>query len=780
MSYWKKIISLFLIALIVAPVTLPAITFAQLTSASAGSTITGCPPGEQPDASGKNCAPVSIPTTTVGSPTSGPCANLSGTALTRCQNAQAANPTLRQFQPNVNISKGNTYGGLSISGVGGAIASCTNVGSFLINGAASLLSHIPFVKKYTAMFSAGSDSNSVATSDEKAQNQLKAQTKISQCLDGVAYAVAKNTLAQVTNKTLNWVNTGLNGNPLYVQNTSSYLNSIKNQQLNSFLGTVQTTDPIFGNALRSAIRQQATGKSDGLLNVALDTPQAQGYNSFMHDFTSGGWNALLNPSYNPIGAFFNATDTLTSNINTSQQTASSEIQRGNGFLDMKHCVETAPLPEGVNAADAAKIGLTVNPECTKWVTDTPGSIIANQVATITTSPTRQLEYANKINEVLGSFFDSFVNSLLQKGLRGSGPANEKLNFGLNAGGDNTVIDTSKGITNEASLAYQSSASGGFNTGDFDISRPQQLHAVIQTQKDFLNRTLDAQIALDRIIPAIGALDYCIPGPNPDFQNGIQSNWQTFMSSIQQANPKDQSTVEKLVGDLPIVGSLIGGIVGLFTGAGSPPALWSANTVLSDKVTGSNLQINRTFYAPRGHSDDLKTSDLTGTLSGAYQTLMDQNNYYNTKGSSFDGSHVGAAFKQAAAGDPDPAYVDGFLQDSYVVTASIIGYNKSAGAIDQQYNQNTTDTQNDIKQLEDIRKKVNTIVATAKARYIAERAAAGDPVNLQCINDAYKIDNSPITGVPQQEPRGTTLSNEEDVMVQHATDSSSYFYTNQIK
>jgi hypothetical protein len=708
----------------------------------------------------------------------GPCSNLYGTAYARCQNAQAASGALQQFHPNVNISNGNTYGGMSISGVGGAIASCTNAGNFLISGAASLLAKSHIDTKIAKAFGFIGGGSAVSTSDQKAQDQLAAQTKISQCLDGVAYAVAKNTLAQVTNKTLNWVNTGLNGNPLYVQNTTSYLNSIKSQQLSSFLGTVQNTDPIFGNALRSAIRQQVSGQSDGLLTVPLNTPQAQNYNSFMNDFTSGGWNALLNPSYNPIGAFFNATDTLTSQIATSQQSATNEIQRGNGFLDMKHCVETAPLPVGVNTADAARIGLTANPECTKWVTDTPGSIIANQVATITTSPTRQLEYANKINEVLGSFFDSFVNSLLSKGLRGSGP-NEKINFGLHAGGNNAVLDTTGGASSPSALGYQS-VTGGVTTGDFDISRPQQLHAILQTQYNFLNRTQDAQIALARVIPAVGALDYCIPGPNPGWQTGTDGNWQTFLGSIQQANPKDPSTVEKIVGSLPVVGGFIDSLVGLFTGSGSAPALWSANGILADKVTGSNVQLTRTFYAPDGHNDGTHTPDLVNSLNTAYQTLLSQYNYYVPKNNTYVGSNVGNAFEQAATGDPDPSYVDGFLQDAYTTTASVVGYNQASTTIDQQYSQNIADTQNDIKQLEAIRKQVNAIVATAKARYITQRATAGDPVNMQCINQAYQIDSSPITSVARQEPSGTALSNEEDAMVQHATQSAVYFYNNQIK
>lgn len=791
MPYWKKIVATFLLVLVITPSLLPGVIFAEnITGVPAGvGSIVTCPPGQQPSTSGKSCVAVPIPPTTIGTATSGPCAGLSGTGLTNCQNSQAAAGTLQQFNPNVNISSGNTYGGVSISGVGGAIASCANVGSFLVNGAAKLLANTAIGKKVKSLFSnvSGSDSGKVQTTDSNTTDQLKTINRTSQCLDGVAYAVAKNTLAQVTNKTLNWVNTGLNGNPLYVQNVGSYLYTIQNQQVNSFLSNVQTTDPIFGNALRSAITYNFTGRSDGLLNTPLNTPQAKAYNSFMGDFTSGGWNALLNPANNPVGALFNAADTLSNNIASSQQAASNEIQRGTGFLDMKRCVQPGNPSQTNNTTLAIQNGLANKQNCTQWVTDTPGSIIANQVAAITTSPTRQLEYANKINEVLGNFFDSFVNNLLSKGLRGSG-STQKIDFGFSSQGSNIVTDTSgnplsTSSSAASSLGYQSSSVGGVSTSDFDVSRPQQLYNILQTQYNFLNITQDSQIALERVIPTIGALDYCIPGPNPEWQTGLDSNWQTFLSSIQQADPKDKTGVEKVLDVVPVVGGLLGGIIGLFTGSGDLPALWSANSVLTDKVTGSGIQLDRTFYAPSGHSDDLKTSDLDNGLAEAHDLLLSpsQYGYFTTKGNTFAGSPVGDAFKNAAAGDSDPLYVDGFLQDAYTETDSLTGYNAAVSEIDQQYDQNISDTQNDIRQLEIIRQQVNAIVSKAKTRYIAQRKAAGNPVDMACLNKAYQVDNSTITGIARREPNdNNVLHVEEDQMVQHANDSANYFYGNEIK
>jgi hypothetical protein len=792
MSAWKKIITIFLIINLLGVSVFPLTALAN-GGGGIGSTSTSgsssCPIGQQLDITGQNCIPVTSQTTPVTSSSSGPCANLTGNTLTQCQNAAAASGTLRQFNPNVNISNGNTYGGLSISGVGGAIASCTNVGGFLVSSAVNLLGSGAISKKVKAAFGFTGGGNAVATSDSKAQQQLQTQTKISQCLNGVAYAVAKNTLAQVTRKTLNWVNTGLSGNPLYVQNIGSYLSSIKNQQVQGFLQTVVKSDPIFGNALRSSITFQITGKSDGLLNVSLNTPQARSYNAFMGDFTNGGWDALLNPAYNPLSAFYKAVDTLSTSEATQQQNTQNQIQRNNGFLDLTHCTQwanngqvSAVAANGsiVNVSTQKGAGLTYQPVCTQQVTDTPGSIIASQVSTITTTPIRQLEYANQINQVLGNFFDSFVNNLLSKGLRGSNGNSQPVNFGLSSEGDNSVANSS-GTADTSGLGYQSANGQGTVSGDFDISRPQQLRAILQTQYNFLNRTEDAQIALERVIPTIGALDYCIPGPNPDWQTGFDGNWQTFAGSIQQADPRNASTLEKIVDSLPVVGSLVGEITSLFTGSGTPPPVWTADSILSDKVTGQSLQLQREFFAPNGHADNIKTPDLLNALNLAYGDLTNRLSYYQTSNNTFVGSNVGNAFEQAAITHPnDSLDVDGFLQDAYTQTDSIVGYNQAATQIDQQYDQNISDTQNDIEQLKDISQKENAIVATAKARYIAQRAAAGDPVNMQCIDQAYQIDNSPITPVARQEPNSNPLSLEEDQIEAHSIDSSNRFYNNTIK
>lgn len=741
-------------------------------------------------------------------PNTDPCAGKTGGALTICRNGQVADKTLSQYKPNINIGSGNSYGGVSISGVGGAIASCSNVGNFLVNRGSELLGKTKIGKKLTARYAekTNEEKEKVPTNDANAKEQLAAMNKTQQCLNGMAYAAAKNTLAQMTKKTLKWVNTGMNGNPLYVQDVGSYMTSIRNDELSKFLSGPATNNPIFGNALRSIITRQVTGKGGinervcveyanggrigaangaglsgqstcirygttaGFGGSSMNTPQARAYNNFMSDFTQGGWSALLNSSNNPIGALFTATDTISSNITRTQDTTKAEIQRNNGFLDMKTCVEHE---KGGQVGSGNGDGLSKEPKCLQWRTDTPGSIIQGQLAVITNSPVHQLEYADNINEVLGAFFDNFVNDLLARGLRGTSrgiseirSTDQSLNVLLDSNGR-----TMNG-TGSADLGFQTANSGSAITGDFDITRPQLLYAILQSQYNFLNKSTDSQIALSRVIPTLGALDYCIPGPNPDWANGVTGNYQSFIGSLQQANEKEDTAVQRIVRNLPLVGSFVGsladGIKSLFSKSGPPPIFYVETTLL-DRVTDEGFNIARVYS---DKNDNPSLQNVQEAFQDTFGRLIKQ--YY----SSYDQTVIDNAFITASTNDADKGYVLGFVRDAYNETSSLVNYNKTASELDHQYDQSIADTENSIRQLELIKEEVDSIVSVAKARYIRDRANANNPVDRECIDTAYHINTTPIN--PQDVNNDGIADRQEssapNPFVLRSIEASEYFYS----
>lgn len=729
---------------------------------------------------------------------------------TRCPDSDTTTDVLGHFNPAVTTvgGGGNSFDGLNFSGVGGAIIGCSNIGESITGGVSDLFKKSSDKAKEDAADSggtvgslvraaAGMDGKAGSTeeqpvTDAKATAQLKKQTQRENCLNGVAYAVAKNLLQQISNRTLNWINTGLNGNPFYVRNIDSYLLTIKNDKIRTFLDNVPTNDPVFGNALRSVITQQVTGKSDGLLSKAMDTPEARAYQNFQNDFTQGGWTAFLNSNNNAIGAFFKATDKLADQVSTAEQNTKDELAQGQGFLSMKKCVEYQTV-----------IGST--PICLREETVTPGSVIAAQASTVTTSSLRQLEAADSINEVLGSFFDQLLNRLFSTGLGGlSGAGNGSGNNVVFDSQGNQIQSINQGAA-DAAFGYQS-INGGFN-GEFDISRPQQLRAIIKTQLNFINATKDSQIIMSRIIPTLGELDYCVPGPNPTWKLGTDYNTQLFLSALAGKAPSQAlgntiSTISSIGSALPgpgtviaAVGNVVGGLVNLFGGS-TPVSVSATSLQLFDKVTNRGQELSDFKLNRKRFFDDIPLIEYLGT---GYQSLMD--NY--TK--AFDPKIVHDAFIAANPGTSS-AFNEGRISDIIDETTNLIYYNQSITEFNKQNVEGISEAEDAVSKLNAIRERSEVIVARAKDRYIKEMKAKGTPVDvnvvlnqetgrpvidpvtrksLLCIDQAYNVTRDPtrgtatplplkaISGRERQAPEQTPTA---AAKIQRSNEASVYFYS----
>jgi hypothetical protein len=658
----------------------------------------------------------------------------SGTAIfAQTQTAPTAPPSTatQRYNPNSNQSNTNSFGGSTFSGIGGVVAGCANIGGRIMNGLNTLFKSVVKIE-------------TVPVSDATTQNQLKNLNNTEQCLNGIAYAVAKSLLQQVSNKTLNWINTGFNGNPLYVRDVSSYMKSIRDEQLQKYIQYVPSSNPIFGNAIRSAITKQVTGKDDGLLKKVMNTPEGIAYENFQDDFTKGGWDFLLNQNNNPIGALFNAADELSGSIAEQQENTRDELQRNSGFLDMKRCAEYANDGRVQNGNSA--------PVCLRYETVTPGSIIAEQAISITNSPIRQLEYADSLNEVLGSFFDQLLNRLFSQGLGALRGRNTGTSLSTGPG-FNTVFSTS-GAPIGASfpgggLGYQLSGSG-YDSQDFDISRPQHIRAITQAQYDFENRALDSLAIANRLVPTLGALDYCLPGPNPTWEQDLAENYQALMGSLETPSPSNS----RVLSILSAISPLLGGGSATFNNAliGEP--------ILNDKTTGEPQKIKPvTFVSTNKNSTAI---DIEAFFKAGIEQLIKE---YRVD---FSKDRIINAFVSV---DANQNYARGAIKDALKEVSNLPQYNQNLIAMNTEYNAALNENADALSELESIRQEVNQIVKVAKARYISEQAAAGTPVNMACINQAYVIDESPIRGVPRLEPVSP------DPAIQQSNDASEYFYSN---
>lgn len=332
-----------------------------------------------------------------------------------------------------------------------------------------------------------------------------------ECFNGIAVTLAKNQLTSMTRYTMNWINTGFNGNPMYVQNITNLTNSIERNVLEKSyqqLGDSNKAYP-YGSAFsRSMIKGYNTGArkygatnfldsltsdlayfvtdKDSYFSGEPDTRTAlqraqDANNSFANDFSVGGWNGWLaltqRDQNNPLGFTMQTSQYLADRIAEQSQEKKDELYQNNGFLSQKKCVLWELYDENNEAVydlhDEIKTSVSKpsvdeypNSICVKDEVVTPGSIIKDKLSTYVNSPERQLELADTINESLNSLFSALISKFQNQGL--SSLSSEKYDYTIN-GFSNDNMGISYGYTNNFDGGSFSSGDG-YRNGAFDLTR----------------------------------------------------------------------------------------------------------------------------------------------------------------------------------------------------------------------------------------------------------------------------------------------------------------------
>lgn len=684
------------------------------------------------------------------------------------------------YNPSVQVeNSGGSFQGLKFQGVSASVLDCTDITQRAAVEISGFINTIKGTIKNKLPELVGT-TNSVSVNDQNTQNQVnlvKAQQKsindVNYCLQSIGWAVAKNMLAQVVNQTLGWATKGgIYGLPLFIQNPNQYLQNLTNEELNKFLQD-QNDHPIFAQSVQSIVMLSHTGVNDGRLGRTLNSNKATtAYNNFQQDFTSGGWGSFMNMNYNPVGAVFNASNSISNNINTAQQNQNIERMSGSGFTDVKTCKkwQVAPLKIDSSTGKPSPYTFAKEPTCSEWETVTPGYIVAQQVANATLSTQRQLEIATNYNQVLGAYFDQLLTNLFTKGLVGASTGRGTIQTRFD---DNSYLGDLFGGGAGGLFGYSSTGGSTF-VGEFDISKPQHTRSILKTQMDYLNAAKDSYIAMKHIVPVLGALDYCIPGPNPTWQSGLGDNYQNVFSSLSnKADPtkfnrvaSDISSVFHVLDGVPIVGRVLTGIVdGILKIFGSDKAdyYFFSQPTLYDKVTDDYNDLVTPIvlkYENRSESPDIDI--VAQELDNGYGALRAYLNALYTQ------ENLIKVFSDAQKTTATP-FDAGKISDMIEKTSKLIGYNKAVTEIEPEYLDSIEKTQAVVEELTDINNQVENIVKIAKARYIAENKAKNTPIKESCLNKQYIINTTPVVGAEREE------TDVVDEMLLQSLRSKKYFY-----
>ncbi len=307
--------------------------------------------------------------------------------------------------------------------------------------------------------------NSVISSASTYSMQLKEFV-----LDGLLNVLVKQVIRQMTQSVVNWINSGFEGSPSFLQNPGAFFLDVADQVTGAFLakygGPLTALCSPFSLDIQIALRfkyhPNVMKRYTCTLNTIIGNAKNASFsiNGFTAgDFKQGGWPAFVSlstePQNNAYGAYLQAEAELSWRVASARSQQRDEISQGKGFLSWKKCeddgtTESSRAKQDLDKAEKggedefyAKQEVAKHQTCT---IQTPGSVISSSLEGQLGSGLRQLEIADEINEIVNALVAQLITQVLTKGLgtvSGSGPgdSNSYINSLNNGENSSSQIET---------------------------------------------------------------------------------------------------------------------------------------------------------------------------------------------------------------------------------------------------------------------------------------------------------------------------------------------------
>lgn len=170
-----------------------------------------------------------------------------------------------------------------------------------------------------------------------------------QLLEELAKAVAMRALQEITKSTINWVNSGFHGSPLFLENPESFFKDIAKYEVRSLVdmyGYDQLKYPFgrdFALNTISAYKSQLEQNTQYSLSNYISDPVL--LKSYQTDFSVGGWSGFMinnmYPQNNYIGFQLEANEELARRVSGTFENNAEKVQKtldqGMGFLSPQTC-----------------------------------------------------------------------------------------------------------------------------------------------------------------------------------------------------------------------------------------------------------------------------------------------------------------------------------------------------------------------------------------------------------------------------------------------------------
>ncbi|HEY4479420.1 MAG TPA: hypothetical protein VI981_03650 [Candidatus Paceibacterota bacterium] len=236
-----------------------------------------------------------------------------------------------------------------------------------------------------------------------------------ECLfDGWAKFAARSVINQLTTSLIQWIRTGFEGSPTFIQDPVGFFGNIADEELGRLLDSSELgflCDPFllqikFGlwarsNRYKYPSRCTITGAVNNIANFTSGTAGS---------FKDGGWDGwfrMVNtPQNNPYGGYIYANELYNIRVAGRQNSVLNKLNWGNGFHSLEKCTRYVDTDDNPSTPD----------ECAQFEIQTPGSLVNDQLQQWTGQDLEYLNLAKEFDDIVLALVELGVSQVMQNGV----------------------------------------------------------------------------------------------------------------------------------------------------------------------------------------------------------------------------------------------------------------------------------------------------------------------------------------------------------------------------
>ena len=219
----------------------------------------------------------------------------------------------------------------------------------------------------------------IAAGSSATSTGIKIKEFATEILKQAISTIEVRVLQQMTMSTVNWINSGFSGSPLFVQNPDSFFNDIGKFEIKNLVNEFgyNTINYPFGQSwslnIINTYKTQLSNNAQYSLSQTVNDPSL--LNSYMTNPYAGGWNAFLINTQYPQNNYIGYTEMMNNEIalrvagtvQNNVQKVQTALNQGSGFLSPKICPSNPSYNNGINefhqpSFDSSSVPYNV-PEC---------------------------------------------------------------------------------------------------------------------------------------------------------------------------------------------------------------------------------------------------------------------------------------------------------------------------------------------------------------------------------------------------------------------------------